>query len=549
MHLIGRTEYIPEDPPWAEGCKNETSLKQALREAHPELKPVELQTQCQQLLKQRELRANLSAIQEATTQAVHYHTADICDAVAMEKVMVKIVSEYGAVRGVIHGAGILADRLIEDQTTRQISSVWRTKIDGITHLLTHCDPALLRFLVCFSSTTARFGRKGQGAYAAANEALNKFSQQLKNALPDCRCISINWGPWAGGMVTEELRPLFAREGIGLIREDQGAKCLLQLLCSSATTTETVVLATSSNENTTDIVATDNSLAVNETQLRTSFNINLTVNDFPCLSSHVMNGQAVLPVALILEWFAHGAMHNNPGLQFCGIEDFYLYKGIRIDTNAHWELAICAGELHTEARYPSLHMELRSENQLHARAKVQLGEETLPATATELPLPAAKYSLQQDYYQDGRLFHQTPLQALQSVSHCDETGIAAYSRAAVPVEQWLRTPVRSTWISDPMALDAAFQLMILWCEQFQQAPSLPAAIGRYHQFCRQFPAEIQIVARITAVRAQRVCADIEFIDPSQQSLLARLYGYECICEPSLTEAFQARQLNMPKKNVA
>ena len=84
--------------------------------------------------------------------------------------MKEIQGQFGTVRGVVHGAGVLADRKIVDQTDSQFDLVYDTKVKGLQHLYESIDPEALRFLILFSSSTARFGRSGQVAYAAANES-------------------------------------------------------------------------------------------------------------------------------------------------------------------------------------------------------------------------------------------------------------------------------------------------------------------------------------------------------------------------------------------
>ena len=60
-------------------------------------------------------------------------------------------------------------------------------------------------------------------YAIANEVLNKSAQRYARMLPNCRVVSVNWGPWAGGMVTPALKKLFDQEGVGLIALETGAE--------------------------------------------------------------------------------------------------------------------------------------------------------------------------------------------------------------------------------------------------------------------------------------------------------------------------------------
>ncbi len=545
LHLLGRTPTEPADPDWAQGLEDEKALKQALRDHFPEHKPAELQHAYQQLMAQREIRANLDTMR-AGGQTVHYHAVDVRDADAMARLMRQITERHGPVRGLVHGAGVLADRMLDEQTAAQFTSVWQTKVDGLRHLLAYCDPQELRFLSVFSSTTARFGRRGQGAYAAANEALNKLTLQQARQLPHCRCLALNWGPWAGGMVTPALRQLFASEGVGLIGLSEGADWLLDTLCVPATATELVIMAGDlpvQQQAATAYHDANVSASSEHSQqtLRAASRHILSLADYPCLDSHVMQGQAVLPVALILEWFGHAAIHNNPGLQFHGIADFYLCKGVRLAPETRYTLEVYTGELGLHTDCPTVAVELRAGDTLHARANVLLREE-YPAT----PVPELKqltgplHWSQREYYSDGRLFHGHLLQGLELVSACDSTGIIGTAAAATAPETWMHNPGRSTWLGDPLVLDAAFQMLILWTEQHVDAPSLPVSIARYQQFRRNFPRTgTRIVARINEHHPHRVCADIEFIADDDQ-LVARILGYECICDAALWEAFRANQ---------
>ena len=45
--------------------------------------------------------------------------------------------ELGNVTGIIHAAGILADRLIEDKTVAQFDAVYSTKVDGLKLALSY----------------------------------------------------------------------------------------------------------------------------------------------------------------------------------------------------------------------------------------------------------------------------------------------------------------------------------------------------------------------------------------------------------------------------
>jgi NAD(P)-dependent dehydrogenase (short-subunit alcohol dehydrogenase family) len=170
---------------------------------------------------ERELRATLARLRECGGE-VMYRAIDVCDAAAVRRAVDAGRARFGRVRGIVHGAGVIADRLIEDKTDEQFRRVFDTKVEGLLSLLRACDGDAPRFLAIFSSSTARFGRRGQADYAAANETLNKLAWQQARRWPGCRVASLNWGPWDGGMVTPDLAALFAREGVGLIPVDAGA---------------------------------------------------------------------------------------------------------------------------------------------------------------------------------------------------------------------------------------------------------------------------------------------------------------------------------------
>ena len=114
-------------------------------------------------------------------------------------------------------------------------------MDGLRNLLDLLVNEELKALVLFSSTTARFGRLGQAAYACANEVLNKTAQVEARRRPGCRVVSINWGPWDGGMVTPGLRKVFESEGVGLIPLLDGSVFLVQELNAAGKAVEVVAL--------------------------------------------------------------------------------------------------------------------------------------------------------------------------------------------------------------------------------------------------------------------------------------------------------------------
>ena len=131
----------------------------------------------------------------------------------------------------IHGAGVIEDRLIADKSPDSLARVLAVKAGAARTLAQRLRPESLRFLVLFSSVSGRFGNRGQADYAAASEALAQLANELDRDWPG-RVVAIDWGPWSGtGMVSEALEREFERRGVALIDIEAGSRILADELAS------------------------------------------------------------------------------------------------------------------------------------------------------------------------------------------------------------------------------------------------------------------------------------------------------------------------------
>ena len=401
----------------------------------------------------------------------------------------------------------------------------------------------LKVLVLFSSSTARFGRSGQAAYAVANEVLNKRGQSEAVARPACRVISVNWGPWAGGMVTPSLRPLFEAEGIPLISLRAGADYLVQeLRADGSRPIEVVILGGGGVEPSFDQAPADDAEESSNATMAKVFERLLDVTTTPVLRSHVMDGRPVLPMALILEWIGQGAMTRHPGLVCVGVEQLRLLKGVVLRDSLGETIRVLAGKSRREHGRTIVPVELRGllsdgRELLHARAEVILDDHH-PITErpeVEPSLPGYETTPREIYR--NILFHGPDLQGIVAVEGCGELGIIAEVASGASPAAWLDKPLRGNWLTDPLAIDSAFQLMILWSFEQTGSGSLPTYVGSYQQFRRSFPGKgVRVVARIKEATAYKARADIDFVDPAG-SLIARIEDYECVIDASLQSAFR------------
>ncbi len=548
--LLGRSPAPETEPEWLKSLGDEASIKRAIHtnlNGRSSLKDVE--KLYQRWMGNREVSSNLRLMQEAGARVV-YRSIDIRDTAAVGSLLEQLRREFGPIRGLVHGAGVLADRRIEDKTNEQFEQVYSTKVAGLKALLQGVKDDDLKIVALFSSFTGRYGRTGQVDYAAANEVLNKLAQFESQRRPDCRIVSVNWGPWNGGMVNATLKTLFEQEGVGLIEPQAGADYLIRELSVGANgPVEVVVMAPSPGLSGLQHRSTPQAGVVSRDQSvdgEAAFETVVSVDRFPFLRSHVLNGKAVVPAALMVEWMAHAAMHGHPGMVFHGMNDFAVLKGIILDEDESVNLALNVLPPRESEAGRLVPVQLISQQEgrsrVHARAQVLLGNNVAKAVSAQI-VDSGKPDGRgrAEIYTPDHLFHGVELEGIEVLTENDESGISATVSPSPKPSTWITDPLRQTWITEPLMLDCCFQMMILWSLKHQRAHSLPTGFAKFRQYVRRFPNQSMTVRiRITAVEQQIVRARMECVD-AKGKLLADLDGYECVLDPSLKAAFARNRL--------
>jgi acyl transferase domain-containing protein/NADP-dependent 3-hydroxy acid dehydrogenase YdfG len=541
--LLGRSPAPKAEPDWLVSLTSEADIKRELAgHLNGSVTPKLVGNQYAKIMAARETRKTLECIEAVGAKAV-YLTVDVRQPKAVAALLAAVREEYGPVRGIIHGAGVLADARLEDKTDDQFERVYSTKVDGLRSLLAAVDPGELKALVLFSSSTGRFGRVGQADYAIANEVLNKIARQQAARLPGCRVLALNWGPWDGGMVNSSLKTVFAKEGLALIPTTAGAEHLLrELTAAGPSAAEVVVLGGPLPEPAVRPVAAP---AVSPS-LSVAFDRILELVDHPILESHVLDGRPVLPMAMMFEWLAHAALHQNPGLAFHGCNELRVLHGVILADGPPPELRVLAGKALRKGSGFVAPVELHSrrpdgKDVLHARGEVVLVSDLPPAPSAAEPPTVAEYNRRKEDIYRSLLFHGRELQGIDEVEGCSEQGIIVHARTAPAPASWLRQPLRQKWLTDPLAIDCAFQALILWSLERRGAAGLPCLATTYRQYRRSFPPDgVRIVARVNKATNLHALADIEFLD-ADGKLVARLEGYESVIDAGLQRAFRRNRL--------
>src|SRR5205823_1207350 len=118
-------------------------------------------------------------------------------------------------------------------------------------------------------------------------------------------------------------------------------------------------------------------------LKTVFEREVSVADWPFLDSHRLKGRAVVPMAVLAELLGHAALHANPGLSFHGLDDLRVSKGV-ILREERYRLILSAGKAAKQGDDYLVPVEARGESGvLHAGAVAVL-RQRLPSAPEAAP---------------------------------------------------------------------------------------------------------------------------------------------------------------------
>jgi NAD(P)-dependent dehydrogenase (short-subunit alcohol dehydrogenase family) len=202
------------------------ALTARLRASSASVKPAAVEAALQRLLKNREILQSIESLRRSGAR-VEYHSVDVRGEEAFGELIDHIYGQHGRLDVVIHGAGIIEDKLIHDKTPESFDRVVHTKADSAFLLSRKLRPESLQCLLLMSSVTAAFGNRAQADYAAANGIMNGLAVILSARWP-AHVVAMNWGPWAqSGMVSEEVRQQFLARGIQMVPLDGGAQAALR----------------------------------------------------------------------------------------------------------------------------------------------------------------------------------------------------------------------------------------------------------------------------------------------------------------------------------
>ena len=499
--LVGRSDLI-EEPAFAKGLTTDAQLKGAVlaqaKQNGEKITPNELSSRTYAILSGREIRGTLAAI-EANGGQARYRSASVTDTASITAVLDETRKDWGAIAGLVHGAGVLADRRIADQTDAQFDKIFNTKIEGLRVLLGALKADPLKVICMFSSVSARCGNNGQSTYAMANEVLNKVAwAESRERGGNVLVKSLGWGPWEGGMVNPQLKAHFAKLGVPMIPLNVGARMLADELHGAQPEQVEVVLGGEPRPEALLVVGSKDRVLELEVQL--------SQDTHSYLAGHSINDAVVVPVVLVIEWFSRVAKTFRTDLHLESIKELKVLKGIRLeDFEGNGDRFVLSCRQLSNGQGALLGLELHSASgRLHYRAQAQMVDNrTVSSTKA-----AAELSLEDwggaPIYGDV-LFHTDKFQVIDNLEGMSKDGIAGTLKG-VDKAKWNW----DEWNTDVAALDGGLQMLLLWARDQMGGAALPMGIGEI-RLSADTPSQgkISCTAECRASSKKRGVADVSF----------------------------------------
>ena len=510
-------------PAWAQG-KNNSELKAAAITHIQSLSEKPTPKQVDALVWPVQSSLEIAAALEAFTAvgaSAEYLSLDVNNSDAIASTIVPI-TELSPITGIIHGAGVLADKHIQDKTLDELARVYGTKVTGISNLLDALDLDKLKLIALFSSAAGFYGNTGQSDYAMSNDILNKAALQLAQQLPNAKVMSFDWGPWDGGMVNPALKKMFMDRGVYVIPLKAGAELFASQLLSN-TGAQLLVGTDMQGTVPSDEQATQGSnLKKPEADLTTyasdphalastlaaiaftqtvKLQRTLDPKAMIFIEDHCINGNPVLPTVCAIQWMREAAFDVLK--QPVKVQSYKLLKGIIFDA-----AVLQNGVLESAA---SIMLELELAPLVNAQASVQINAlisfEGRPQYQAILVVDDAVDDAANDYlatnskatafdahslaglsaittasslYSDGTLFHGPRLQGIESVVKFDDASLVA--KVSLPhvalADCGDFVPNLAPKGSQAFAEDLLLQAMLVWARLKYGAASLPSSIGEF-----------------------------------------------------------------------
>jgi NAD(P)-dependent dehydrogenase (short-subunit alcohol dehydrogenase family)/acyl carrier protein len=481
--ILGRSRISDIDPAYLLPGTDPSVIMSRVKASMPGTKPLDIKKTVDRIMRTREAALNIKRLELAGIK-VQYESVDVTDAHAVAHV----ISKHKTISGIIHAAGIEESQFIEKKDPASFNRVADVKIKGLANILNAMKKRDYRYVITFSSVTARFGNEGQADYTAANDMIGKMLMKEKLENPGKHYKIYAWTAWSGaGMAENEtVKKVLSSRGITFLPLDEGIRFFLADLENTADTevvitgadraadTDAILAAIPGDLGVTPAATGDSrfpflDLNLEKNKGKATYSRTLTLERDLFLLDHSMDGTPIFLGATGIETMAEAACSlDGNAAHLVEVRDFSIPYGIKIlkgrpkDITIDTENAGPSDENAYTCKITSVFKnpkgQIIGDPTLHYQGLVVVGNTLSPETTVTLPTftkPVYQGDADSLIYHPQRLFMDDIFKTLKDVVSFDgELMITQFKDDSTrPFFAGDPTP---NFVSDVVAVDAMFQ---------------------------------------------------------------------------------------------
>lgn len=308
--------------------------------------------------------AQVTGRMQAISEKYEYHGVDINSEGAVDELVKSTYRKYGRVDLILHGAGIQVSTALTKKSLSDFRKIIATKLGGLSHLYKACEKYGQGHRTHFHILTSVFsymGNDGQPDYGAANEAMNRIAASMNSA--ESYWSSMAWLGWAGiGMTRDsEFAALAASRKLRGVTKEEGQRIFSEMMKGAPAAPINVLLADGEidyykvaikTSTPTDSPPAPRSPAT--VSIKQNVHVmerELSVESYPYLRNHLVDGVPTMPGAFMIAVVGEAAQELRPSLKIISFEKAHFRRFIKVYPNRETRLRVAArvvseDDLHT-----------------------------------------------------------------------------------------------------------------------------------------------------------------------------------------------------------
>lgn len=535
--ITGRSDLAGIDPEIEKA--DQSKLLSIMKQRMPGAKPVDVKKAVEKVKRLMETRDNLDILRNLGSEII-YHAADVTDPEAVQRV----ADSHPEINGIIHAAGIEESQIILKKSPDSFKRVFNTKVKGFRNISKTFEKHDLKFIIGFSSVTARFGNAGQSDYTAANDMLGKLILSEKIRRPDLIVKIMDWTAWEGaGMATNEtVKKVLTSLGLTFLPLEEGIR-LFGAEIGHSQSGETVFTGLDHDFDPDGLMYDDESeteiahfldTIISENEKEAVFARCLDLEKDLFLHDHSMGNIPIFLGATGIETMAEAASRvSGKEAVLSEMTDFAIPYGIKILKKLPKDLEISASATESGAAHCLITSKMISPkgeiSREHYKGTFVFKNSSPAPEFMEIPsLPGVKHEgeLDQVIYHPSRLFMEGLFKTIESIDGFDgETLITSMSDTSE--KQFFKGVTEPEFLTPVVLVDAMFQTGGLFNMMSTDELVLPSSIRRMvflkmpEKFDRYF-----CITRKTGSTSKTDIFDLVLAD-SEGRVFIRIEGFEMV----------------------